>query len=97
MDFKNFNYGIKTLGKIHIFKMKYSMSYKDAITLSDELQQETYNCTWYYKLAPHGNHCNFTIAGAVTDKEFMEIMAALQTQSKRHHQRMLDNKFYLAK
>jgi len=97
MDFKSFNYGIKALGKIQIFKLKYTMSYADAKLLSDELQKETYNINYYYKLAPHGNWCNFTIAGATTSDEFIDIMSALQTMSKRHHQCMLDNKFYLAK
>ena len=97
MDFKQINYGIKSLGKIQIFKMKYSMSYADAQLLSKEFHNENYNINYYYKLAPHGNHCTFTIAGATTSDEFIEIMSALQTMSKRHHQRMLDNKFYLAK
>lgn len=97
MDFKNFNYGIKSFGKIQIFKMKYAMSYADAKLLTQELQNETYNISYYYKLAPHGNHCTFTIAGATTTDEFLEIMSALQTMSKRHHQQTLDNKFYLAK
>jgi hypothetical protein len=97
MDFKQINWGIKTLGKIHIFKMKYAMSYADAITLSKEFHNETYNINYYHKVAPHGNWSIFTIAGAVTDKEFIEIMTALQTQAKRHHQRLIDSKFYLAK
>lgn len=102
MQLKQINYGVKSIGNITIFKMKFAMSTDDAILISDMLSNSGYNVATMCKLSTTKRmwwteHTILTVGGAVHSNQYSEIIELLHTAAHKHQKEMLDIKFYANK
>lgn len=102
MQLKEINYGVKSIGTINVFKMRFAMSTDDAKLISDLLPSFGYNVTTSSKLTTNkrtwwNEHTVLTVGGAVTCAQYFEIIELLHSAAHKHHTAQLDMKFWANK
>ena len=102
MQLKEINYGVKSIGNITIFKMRFAMRTEDAKLIADMLPSFGYNVGTSCKLSTTKRmwwteHAILTVGGAVNSAQYCEIIELLHTAAHKYQKEMLDLKFYANK
>ena len=102
MQLKEIKFGVKSIGNINVFKMRFAMNTNDAKLIGDLLSGGTYNVATYTKLTTSkltwwNEHAIITVGGAVNSTQYCEIIELLHTAAHKYQKEMLDLKFYANK
>ena len=74
MQLKEIKFGVKSIGNINVFKMRFAMNTNDAKLIGSLLSDGTYNVATYTKLTTSKRlwweeHAIITVGGAVNSKQ----------------------------
>jgi hypothetical protein len=102
MQLKEIKFGVKSIGNINVFKMRFAMSNDDAKLVGDLLSNSGYNIATYSttktcKRTYWDEHSILTVGGAINSKQYSEIIELLHTAAYKYQQQQLDIKFYANK
>lgn len=103
MQLKEIKFGVKSIGNINVFKMRFAMNTNDAKLIGDLLLNGgAYNVATYTKLSTTKRmwweqHAILTVGGAVNSTQYCEIIELLHTAAHKYQKEMLDLKFYANK
>lgn len=102
MQLKEIKFGVKSIGNINVFKMRFAMSTNDAKLIADMLPNFGYNVGTICKLSSTKRmrweeHAILTVGGAVNSEQYCQIIELLHTAAHKYQKEMLDIKFYANK